>query len=215
MAGSEKNKSQWWEFFGSRIDERLAQEKCWNWKRAKDQDGYGHTFFKGVQWRANRLSYFLWHGEIQQGKHVLHKCDNPACVNPSHLFDGTAGDNVRDCVSKGRARNLEGSKIVGSKLNERQVVEIRSLYLKRSKDRNMPALGRKYGVKMTTIHAIIKNRSWKHVKPLESEPSKWAYNHDFCIECKTSEHPHRGCGLCVVCYEPALNQFKRLKQIFK
>lgn len=205
---------RWWDFFGSRIDERLDCDKCWNWTQARDQDGYGHTFFEERQWRTNRLSYFLWNGEIPPGKQVLHKCDNPPCVNPLHLFAGTAQDNVNDCVSKGRTNNAVGSGVAGSKLNEQQVAEIRSLYLKRSKDRNMPALARKYGVKMTTIHAVIKNRSWKHVNPLVAGPTRWAYDHDYCIECKTTEHPHGAKGLCQVCYQALIHQFDRLSKIF-
>jgi len=76
---------------------------CWLWT-ASLVCGYGSFRFNGRTHRAHRLSWILQHGAIPSGKHVLHKCDTPACVNPSHLFLGGQLENMRDMVAKGRWR---------------------------------------------------------------------------------------------------------------
>ena len=78
---------------------------CWEWTAAKLKKGYG-KFSKGRDgWElAHRASWRLKHGQIPQGMQVLHRCDNPSCVRPSHLFLGVARDNTHDMIRKGRAR---------------------------------------------------------------------------------------------------------------
>lgn len=78
---------------------------CWNWKLSLDEWGYGRTkLYKTRQnWKAHRLSYTVFKGDINGGLFVCHKCDNPKCINPEHLFLGTHQDNMNDMVKKGRA----------------------------------------------------------------------------------------------------------------
>jgi hypothetical protein len=78
---------------------------CWEWQASVNLDGYGRFCLKGKRIRAHRLSWVLANGEIPEGMCVLHKCDNPPCVSPDHLFLGTRADNVRDMVQKGRCRS--------------------------------------------------------------------------------------------------------------
>lgn len=75
---------------------------CWIWKGWVDKDGYGKTSHKGVSYTTHRLSWILAHGDVPNSLWVLHRCDNPSCVNPTHLFLGNAKDNSQDMVSKGR-----------------------------------------------------------------------------------------------------------------
>jgi len=91
------------------LNQRLDKsEGCWLWLRGKDKNGYGQcqasfSARKHKVTRAHQLAYVAWVGLIPKGMFVCHSCDNPSCCNPDHLFLGTALDNNRDMVSKGRA----------------------------------------------------------------------------------------------------------------
>lgn len=77
---------------------------CWLWEKNLDKDGYGKIFFNKKHWRVHRAILFLNNKNIKN-KMVLHKCDTPSCCNPEHLFIGTALENMRDKVKKGRLKN--------------------------------------------------------------------------------------------------------------
>src|SRR3990167_544842 len=95
------------ELFWSKVDKH-APNNCWVWMGFKKPTGYG---LFGVGWkRTHRLAWEFTNGKIPAGIHVLHKCDNPSCVNPSHLYLGTHQDNMRDRNKKGRQARVEGEK---------------------------------------------------------------------------------------------------------
>lgn len=79
---------------------------CWEWTGALDKDGYGRHFHRTGAFKSHRYSYEISVGPIPDELHVCHHCDNPACVRPDHLFLGTRSDNMRDCMRKGRAKNV-------------------------------------------------------------------------------------------------------------
>jgi len=81
---------------------RIKSSGCWHFTGAINTTGYGVVGFKGKVWQAHRLSYYFHNGAIPDGLMVLHKCDNRRCVNPDHLFLGTAKDNTQDMINKGR-----------------------------------------------------------------------------------------------------------------
>ncbi|MGE4197670.1 MAG: HNH endonuclease signature motif containing protein [Phycisphaerales bacterium] len=160
--------------FWEKVD-KSDDASCWNWTASKRHKGYGafvHTMDgKYVQGRAHRFSYMLHIGEIPSGMFVLHKCDNPACVNPSHLFLGTNHDNVRDMVSKGRhvpggthcksnGKWKKGINHHNAKLTPQAVREIRLLH---GNGMSCPKLGVKFGVTTKTIWTVVKGERWKHV----------------------------------------------------
>jgi hypothetical protein len=91
------------EFYEKRV---VRLDGCWKWTGKKDAFGYGVVQLGRELPRtgAHRVSWELNYGEIPNGLHVLHKCDNPECTNPEHLFVGTALDNVRDAQRKGRLK---------------------------------------------------------------------------------------------------------------
>jgi vacuolar-type H+-ATPase subunit B/Vma2 len=121
---------------------------CWLWT-ARISRRYGSAHHNGKTESAHRIAWQLYKGEIPQGAFVLHRCDTPMCVNPEHLFLGSASDNMRDMAHKGRAKSG------AQKLTAKQVLEIRS------KTGTLRALGKEYGVDFRTIHDIKTRRNWK------------------------------------------------------
>jgi hypothetical protein len=79
---------------------------CWEWTDSKSKQGHGRIGYRDKVYLTHRLSYEISIGEIPDGKNVCHKCDNPPCINPEHLFVGTQKDNISDMVSKGRGFQL-------------------------------------------------------------------------------------------------------------
>jgi hypothetical protein len=80
-----------------------AGDECWHWTAFCDRRGYGQFSTRDMpSARAHRVSWVIHHGQIPDGMCVLHRCDNPPCVNPAHLFLGTLRDNVHDMMTKGR-----------------------------------------------------------------------------------------------------------------
>jgi hypothetical protein len=86
----------------------IEKNGCWLWNRALSAKGYGNVRYGNTIWRAHRLSFTLYKGEIPEGLLVCHTCDEPSCVNPEHLFLGTAADNTHDCILKGRFNTQPG-----------------------------------------------------------------------------------------------------------
>lgn len=79
---------------------------CNEWPGAKTKAGYGSLTVRGVRLYAHRLAFEEHHGPIPEGKHVLHHCDNPACINPEHLFLGGQTENMHDAIEKGRRKGV-------------------------------------------------------------------------------------------------------------
>ena len=88
--------------FWEKVDKKDVHE-CWNWKASLNSNGYGQINIDRKPVTASRVAYELAFGHIEDGKFVLHKCDNPKCVNPHHLFLGSHADNMSDMAKKGRA----------------------------------------------------------------------------------------------------------------
>jgi len=131
--------------------------------------GYGRVWVSLETVYAHRVAWALAHGPVPAGLYVCHHCDNPPCVNPAHLFIGTASDNARDMAAKGRARNdpRRGTRHALAKLTEADVREIRRRYApsysRKTGPNTGPALAREYGVSRSLIHRIVRGESWPHV----------------------------------------------------
>jgi hypothetical protein len=134
---------------------------CWEWKAGKDPSGYGVFRFPSCNIRAPRLAYFIRH-EKDPGEHeVCHTCDNPPCVNPDHLFKGTAKDNADDRTAKGRT--LRGERHARSKVTDEQVREIIRLYT--STVPNQYTLAEMFGISQGTVFNILRGHTHKEAHP--------------------------------------------------
>jgi hypothetical protein len=120
--------------------------------------GYGNVGVWGKTMKTHRLSYFLVYGDIPDGMWVLHHCDNPRCVRPSHLFLGDNSANIADMVAK--RRQSYGSQRPEAKLNDRKVGIIRSLY---ENGQTQDQIAKRFGVASATIGTIVRREAWKHV----------------------------------------------------
>lgn len=132
--------------------------ECWIWTAGKHDGVYGGFQFE-VWTYAHRASWMIHKGAIPDGLLICHKCDNPLCVNPDHLFLGTDQDNTLDCMSKGRYVVMKGESNGVSKLTEAQVREIRKL----AGTVPQVKLGLMYNVNPATISSVIRRINWKHI----------------------------------------------------
>lgn len=152
-----------WVTFHHRVAEKTAKNAetgCWEWTGCKDKCGYGRINRDGKLVRLHREAWKDVHGPIPQGKEICHRCDNPSCINPDHLFAGTHTENMRDMVKKGRCGDFRGEKSSTAKLSATQVLEI----AKRLSDGEAcSSIGRAYGVTDGTINHIRRGRNWKSV----------------------------------------------------
>lgn len=148
------------ERFWSKVN-KGSEGDCWEWNAGlRDREGYGcfsitHRQKEG----AHRYSWMIHNGPIPKGMFVCHKCDNPRCVNPNHLFVGTAQENVADMVAKSRQAFGAKSKCSGKKLTISQVIEIRHKY--KSGKFTHKRLAAEYGVVRRSIGDIISGNTWK------------------------------------------------------
>lgn len=150
---------------GSSPSERLEfmskkDGDCIVYTGAKSRNGYGSFFYKGRYISAHRAAYMEKYGPIESGLHVLHKCDNPSCINVAHLFLGTHQDNMDDRNKKGRCNPARGESSNFSKLKESDVKKIRELS---SLGVRPTELSRKFGVTTSNIWMITTKRTWVNV----------------------------------------------------
>jgi len=149
---------------------------CWEWAKGCDQKGYGIIWADGKTLKAHRLSWIIHYGEIPasdsyHGTMVCHHCDNPRCVNPEHLFLGTAQDNNDDMVNKKRNRcgigSKHGTKTTPNKIPRGETHGMARLTgndvkLIRSGKHTGRYLASKLGVTESTISMIKNHRNWRH-----------------------------------------------------
>lgn len=146
-----------------------SKEDCWLWLANKNNKGYGMIRAGGLAPKvlAHRVSYEIFKGKIPDGLVVMHSCDNPSCVNPSHLSAGTMLENTQDMIKKGRKvvgvnpdnkpPSFRGAAHPRAKISEETAREI-----KNSKERRSELIKR-LGVTTSTVKSIKSGRTWKHL----------------------------------------------------
>lgn len=164
MPAPKKTPEQFW----SKVDIKNSDE-CWNWlgSKKKGKWPYGKVCYHGKHWVASRLAFVLTNGPIQdESLFVCHKCDNPSCCNPSHLYLGTAKDNTDDAMRKGRLKldvlkpfALAGERAKNARFSNEKAEHVRYLY--KSGLYTIEKLAAMYEVGITTIHQIVTNKTYK------------------------------------------------------
>lgn len=174
--------------FWSKVSKTEDINDCWEWEGAKDNNGYGRIFLFGKLFSCHRVAHYISNSINLTDIQVLHKCDNPKCVNPNHLFLGTAKDNMIDREKKNRGNHPSGDihwtktnpeflakgKKSGrhtckesyplsfnAKLNEEKVLEIRRLY--RTGIYNCEKISEQFKVTSALISLIVRGKIWTHV----------------------------------------------------
>jgi hypothetical protein len=149
---------------------------CWNWtgtlnRVEGEKRRYGRVFVgstldgTGKRIMAHRASYMAFVEMVPDELCVCHKCDNPKCVNPNHLFLGTKKDNAKDMVKKGRSLSRYGAENPNHKLSSKDVLIIRK------SNYSLPELGRKFNVSPNTIFRIKHNQTWSNLSDDSKEDS--------------------------------------------
>lgn len=147
------------------------ETSCWEWKGHIPKTGYPRIVYKGKATTASRVCWMLCNGRIRKGLYVLHKCDNPKCINPGHLFLGTQKQNVRDMIEKGRAgyEKRIGMNHSQVQLTDDQVISIRH---KAKSGIDFKTLAVEYNTTSSNIYNIVTGKTWKHLPFSPSAPKR-------------------------------------------
>lgn len=158
---------------------------CWIWMRACSARGYGSLKIDGVVLRAHRFFWEQTNGPIPEGKHVLHQCDIPQCVNPDHLFLGSHADNMKDKERKGRGNHATGLRnarythpettcrgqrhwakrpgAVKGVNNNRSILSENDVLAIRASTLSGAALAQRFGITKTHANRIKARKAWSHL----------------------------------------------------
>lgn len=149
------------EFTGwTEVIRRPELDPCWEWNGGKYVSGYGQVSTPGdISRPVHRMAHLAWIGPLEEEQQVCHRCDNPPCMNPAHLFAGTRKDNMQDCAQKDRI--TFGERVQWSKLTEEDVRNIRAVYA--TGEFSQKEIAAAYGVSQSNISHTVNGRTWARV----------------------------------------------------
>ena len=134
---------------------------CKHWRRARSSGGYGSKWFAGKATGAHRVAWIETNGPIPEGMSVLHRCDNPPCIEVSHLYLGTAAENAHDRETRHRRTPARGSANGRTKVTPDQVASIRDE--RERSGTTLRELSIKHGVSISQVWRIVRKEHWSHV----------------------------------------------------
>ena len=141
----------------------IASNECWEWIGGINNVGYGQLTIDGKTDVAHRISFRVFKGKDPGKLYVCHKCDNRKCINPDHLFLGTALDNILDAQKKGRLNRIpwgRGTDMPNSVLNDDIVDKMRAAY---DNGETAKSIAGRYGFNLSTVKGAVQRATWKHV----------------------------------------------------
>lgn len=148
-----------WSTDRERFDVKVDKASdCWTWTADTNPHGYGRLRWEGAAQLAHRVSWQLHVGPIPDGLCVLHRCDNPPCVNPAHLFLGTHADNSEDMRRKGRSHKPHGERSGKAKLSAGQVRDIQQRV---AEGESQASVARRYAVHPAHVSRIVNGKRWR------------------------------------------------------
>lgn len=141
---------------------KCEDDGCWEWTHGKIKTGYGVIRINNKNFGAHRISYLMHFGNFDNKLCVLHKCDNPSCVRPDHLYLGTQTDNMKDMDNKKRRKLniMKGEQNGRSKLLVIDVINIKKMLSNKISQRE---IAKKYNVSQVAVSLIKRNKNWKYV----------------------------------------------------
>jgi hypothetical protein len=142
---------------------RNEETGCLEWTRAKSSAGYGQLRHQGKTVYAHRMSYEIETGENICGLMLCHKCDNPGCIEPTHLFPGTQALNMADCAIKGRTARNFGSKSGKAKLTEEKAIAI---CIARNAGESAVDIGKRFNIDASVVSRIARGKAWPHIRSI-------------------------------------------------
>lgn len=139
---------------------RVEGDGCWEWLAGKTKKRYGAFVFNGRNLIASRMAFILANGNIRCDLYALHKCDNPPCCRPDHIYAGTHIDNVRDAVARSGQRHHRGATNCNAKLTVEQVASARALHLSGVSGNVLAA---RFGLSQPSMSKLLRGESYREV----------------------------------------------------
>ncbi len=164
---------QSYEAFSKKLNKSAGENGCWPWIGAVNRRGYGVTSINHRLVTTHRLAYFYEHGSFPDGLCVCHRCDNPPCCNPAHLFIGTTQDNTADMVRKKRQSSGEkhskaimpgryrGIAHYAAKMTEAEVLNVRRLF--DVENLSPRSISKTLNLPWRRVQKIAYRQTWKHI----------------------------------------------------
>lgn len=176
------------DLFWAKVDQSAGATNCWPWTAYKSPGGYGRFLIGGRSRIASRIAWASANGRSPQpGMMVCHRCDNPACCNPSHLYEGTPLDNSRDAIERNRLKPIASEDTNTAVLTPEVVAEARA------NDVRPAEMARRYGVSRATASKALRGDTWKGVAgPRRVAKTASGHRHIYLADGKWMVRPRVG-----------------------